>query len=248
MSVQFEDQVFSDISSTAKKIHDSGMNTKSYLEKYPDHRVVSPDLDTSKYEDILWELNSECKLSNYGDPKIQVYLAGPYFTESHKNTIDTVRQMLMKLDDRIVVYSPFHDGIDFTEAGKNVSGDKSLVAKMIFSENIAAIDKSHIILALVDDRDPGTIMEIGYAVGKDKPVITYSGQDYGVNLMISNSSVAHYTNLREMVEFVYEDGEYLKDVYYAFNKLSDVPLGVIDTVTLAKDLLEYPGDTLEANR
>lgn len=249
MPVQFRFQEYDDISSTADLIHDVGMNTKKYLEENPDHQVVSKTLNPEKYKDFMGNLFYDCKLKTYRDGlKIRVYLAGPYFTDDHKKTIDQVRKDLMEMSSRIVVYSPFHDGIDFSEAGKNVKGEKSLVAKMIFSENIAAINHSDIVLALVDDRDPGTIMEIGYAAGKDIPVVTYSGQNYGVNLMISNSSVAHYTDLKAMVQFIWEHGSYLHNIYMTNNKMTSNPLGVIDSVTLAKVLLNNPGDVLEANR
>jgi hypothetical protein len=93
------------------------------------------------------------------DSTEQVYLAGPFFNIQQFSFLNEVIQFLK--NKQIRIFSPFH------EIGVGQ-------ANYIAGEDIMAIKKSRIIFALLDDLDPGTIFEIGYARALDIPVIIYS--------------------------------------------------------------------------
>jgi nucleoside 2-deoxyribosyltransferase len=89
-------------------------------------------------------------------PNTQVYLAGPFFTSAQQWRIDEARESLK--DMGFSVFSPIHD--------VGPGG-----AKDVAPADIEAINTSGLMLAIMDDLDPGTIFEIGYARAKDIPVV-----------------------------------------------------------------------------
>lgn len=154
-----------------------------------------------------------------------VYTAGPLFTPSQIKTCEAIETALK--DRAITFFSP---RLDTAEAGKRLgtatqllaktdeNTDKAIKAKLlsdrlaaakdIFEANCKAIETSLAVVACIDDRDPGTMFEIGYAVAKDIPVFTYSTQGYGVNIMIGQSTVQHFTDIATLVQCL---DECLKD-------------------------------------
>lgn len=156
-----------------------------------------------------------------------VYLAGPMFTEEEK---EVCRQLEEGLSEKYVKF--FSPRLDTAEAGKKLGmntkalkdlyeqkdhGDDSLqdrikyhlterlkAAKDIFMSNTQAIECCKLMLANIDNRDPGTMFEIGYAVAQDIPVITYSTHNYGVNIMIGQSARLHLTSLTEVIKAAHD--------------------------------------------
>lgn len=86
----------------------------------------------------------------------KVYLAGPFFNTAQQWLIDEARETLQSFG--LEVFSPIHD------VGEGPSDE---VAPL----DIAGIDASDIVLAILDGNDPGTLFEIGYARGRDIKVI-----------------------------------------------------------------------------
>ena len=62
------------------------------------------------------------------------------------------------------------------------------------------IDDANLVVALIDDRDIGTIFEIGYAFAMGVPVITFTNMDYGMNLMLAESVLAHCKGVEQLTE------------------------------------------------
>lgn len=97
------------------------------------------------------------KIKDY--PKGKVYLAGPFFSFAEKWLVNEVYFALKGLG--MNVFSPWHDvGEAGVEAG-------------VAEKDIAGLEDSSIILAIVDGLDSGTLFEIGYAVKMGIPVIAY---------------------------------------------------------------------------
>jgi nucleoside 2-deoxyribosyltransferase len=82
------------------------------------------------------------------------------------------------------------------EASNKINDDINR-QQIIFNKNIAAIEKSDILIAVIDgvDIDSGTAWEIGYAYAREKPVFGLRtdfrtlGIEGTVNLMIERSIV-----------------------------------------------------------
>lgn len=86
----------------------------------------------------------------------KVYLAGPFFNTAQQWLIDEARETLQSYG--LEVFSPIHD------VGEGPINE-------IASLDIAGIEASDIVLAILDGGDPGTLFEIGYARGRDIKVI-----------------------------------------------------------------------------
>lgn len=89
-------------------------------------------------------------------PQGHIYLAGPFFSVSQQWVIDETRGAL--LDMGFNVFSPIHD------IGEGLAND-------ITSADLKALDRSQIVLAILDGLDSGTLFEVGYARAKGIPVV-----------------------------------------------------------------------------
>jgi nucleoside 2-deoxyribosyltransferase len=121
-----------------------------------------------------------------------VYLAGPFFNEEEVAFVDKLAALLEKIG--LKVYNPKEEG---GILGETAPWEK---ASEIFEEDCRGIRGSEIILAIIDDFDPGTIWEMGYAHALGKPIITISNHGYGLNIMLSESSRAHYQSIEDLKE------------------------------------------------
>jgi len=117
----------------------------------------------------------------------QVYLAAPLFSEGERvYNLSIARQLRNNFFD---VYLP-------QEAGDDSPTREKAEQVRIFSENLKALEKSDIIVAIIDgaDADSGTAWEMGYAFAHGKPVFALrtdfrrSGGHEKVNLMLEESA------------------------------------------------------------
>ena len=110
---------------------------------------------------------SESLVNNLSYPTVSlqlpktIYLAGPFFNLSQLWLINECRRNLYEFG--FSVFSPYHD-----------IGMGS--AEQVVSKDLAAIERCDLLFALLDDMDPGTLFEIGYAKAKGKIVIIYTSQ------------------------------------------------------------------------
>lgn len=88
-----------------------------------------------------------------------VYLAGPFFHMMERWIIGEARDAL--LDQGIRVFSPLHD------VGRGEADD-------VVPRDIEAIRESNAMLAVLDNLDPGTLFEIGFARSIGKPVVVFA--------------------------------------------------------------------------
>lgn len=134
---------------------------------------------------------------------LSIYLAGPFFNETQVATIKKLETLLESLG--FEVYSPSRDG-----AKLDISNDSAELRAQTFSDNIKHLSSADIIVAVIDDKDTGTVWEMGCRYGrwldryhcldgsqkddsrKDVPmIVTYTDHDYGVNLMLTESIACH---------------------------------------------------------
>ena len=116
-----------------------------------------------------------------------VYLAAPLFSQAELDFNHKLKDVIEKVG--MNVFLPQEDSND--------TGDERNRQQIIFSKNLAAIEKSDILVAVLDgvDIDSGTAWEIGYAYAQGKPVFGLRtdfrtlGIEGTVNLMIERSLV-----------------------------------------------------------
>ncbi|WP_412468205.1 PfkB family carbohydrate kinase [Pedobacter sp. KLB.chiD] len=112
---------------------------------------------------------------------ICIYLAAPFFSIAELILIDKIRNAFLGFG--VKVFSPFHDiGL----------GDDATIAK----KDIEGINKSDIVFCVLDNLDPGTLVEIGYSMGNGKKMIGYHRTCYKPQLtMLNAGDVTIYNNL-----------------------------------------------------
>lgn len=121
------------------------------------------------------------------------YLASPFFKDSQIQREEAVKNLLR--NEGYTVYSPRENGILTPDATDEVR-------TKIFKENCEAIQKSHRIFAITDEKDIGTIWEAGYAYGIGKEIVYYAGTlgDNPFNVMLGKSGIGIFTKYKDLVE------------------------------------------------
>lgn len=121
------------------------------------------------------------------------YLASPFFKDSQIQREEAVKNLLR--NEGYTVYSPRENGVLTPDATDEVR-------TKIFKENCEAIQKSHRILAITDEKDIGTIWEAGYAYGIGKEVVYYAETlgDNPFNVMLGKSGIGIFTKYNDLVE------------------------------------------------
>jgi len=124
---------------------------------------------------------------------MKVYIASPFFDDEQLELVKLIENMLTV--NKIDFFSPRSEGIlnDMSIEEK----EKSL--KKIFQSNVDNIDNCTMVIAVIDDWDTGTVWELGYAYGKEKPIFTFSNHDYGLNVMVRQSVLVHNTNINDLI-------------------------------------------------
>lgn len=92
-----------------------------------------------------------------------IYLAAPFFTSDHKRRIAAVLTIVGVVSRRTggslpAVYQPSEFMVLKPDAGP-------LEREQVYNENINRIVSSEMVVAIMDDRDTGTIFEVGFVAG-----------------------------------------------------------------------------------
>lgn len=130
--------------------------------------------------------------------KHKVYLAGPFFNEEQRIVAATVEQLAEA------------SGLDYFSPRLRCCcpPDASYAQrKMSFDMNVNAIELSDLVLARIDDFDPGTMWEMGYAFRAKRPVYAYTTVDgRGLNLMLAQSCKGFICGFDQLREFLGDKG------------------------------------------
>lgn len=132
-------------------------------------------------------------LENINYYEYDFYLASPFFKDSQIQREEAVKNALR--NEEYTVYSPRENGVLTPDATDEVR-------TKIFKENCEAIQKSHRILAITDEKDIGTIWEAGYAYGIGKEVVYYAETlgNNPFNVMLGKSGIGIFTKYNDLVD------------------------------------------------
>lgn len=122
-----------------------------------------------------------------------VYIASPFFTNEEIQFVTEVEKSLSSIG--IEYYSPMREGILKPDAPE----DEQI---RLYTSNIGAIEERPLMVANIDDRDPGTLFEMGYAAALGKLIITITRHNYNVNVMLARSVLAHTRTISDMNEVI----------------------------------------------
>jgi nucleoside 2-deoxyribosyltransferase len=133
-------------------------------------------------------------------PAYDVYLAGPFFTPDQKATMDAAKNLLTEFG--LSVCDPRDLNGVIVDDPELRKADR---LKKIYEDNIEGMRNSWSIIACIDDRDTGTAFELGWIIGQQHkrvgPVITFSGNGYGCNVMLSQATDAHFDYVADLQTF-----------------------------------------------
>lgn len=153
---------------------------------YPDDlkRDISRDLNTSL--DILKSMGG-VSLPWHERKKYSIYLAAPDFSYFDKKEVDIAISSLE--------YHNFHLRRPIVENGELKSNSSEFEMKLAYQKDSIMINECEIIFAVPLERDPGTLVEIGMAIAKGKPVITYDPRRECNNTMVMAGSYCYSDDL-----------------------------------------------------
>lgn len=130
--------------------------------------------------------------------RFKVYLAAPFFTPDQNDTMDKVEVMVDRYG--FEMFSPRKEGGVFNKEAPAEEREKQ--ARAIFVGNENAMSNADFALLNLDDKDTGTAWEFGYFYGKRIPCVSYSKHGYGANIMLSQSGMAHFSDLTGLQLFL----------------------------------------------
>lgn len=111
----------------------------------------------------------------------QIYLAAPIFSLSDLILIDKIRDVF--LDMGLKVFSPYHD--------IGLGSDDEIAMK-----DLMGLQDSDVIFGLLDGLDSGTLIELGFAMAKNKKIIGYHRTNSaGSMLMLQPADIQVYDHL-----------------------------------------------------
>jgi len=135
---------------------------------------------------------------------MKIYAAGPFFSPSQLATMESIEHVLESFDN-VDVFKPRNGAASAKKLNKEIGAGKDPSAdtrRQVFRDNVDNIDDADLIVACIDDRDIGTIFEIGYACKAGVPIITFTNMGYGMNLMLAESTLAHCKGVGQLNEAV----------------------------------------------
>ncbi|MFF0950789.1 nucleoside 2-deoxyribosyltransferase [Rhizobium leguminosarum] len=120
-------------------------------------------------------------------PHFPLYLAAPDFSYVEKPEVDRAVDALHY--HNFVVRRPIE------ENGELPLGSDPALLQHTFRSDIALLDECKAVFAVPLARDPGTLVEMGIAIARDQPVITFDPRNENNNTMVSGGSATYSNDL-----------------------------------------------------
>ena len=129
---------------------------------------------------------------------LKCYLASPFFCEEELNNVKKIEKALGNAG--INYFSPRSEGVlvNMTDEERRAKFED------IYNSNIKNMNNCTIMIANIDDYDPGTIYELGFMSKSSKPIFSFSGKDYGLNVMLRQSVMCHNTKIENLITNIQE--------------------------------------------
>jgi nucleoside 2-deoxyribosyltransferase len=128
---------------------------------------------------------------------MRVYLASGFFNSKQISLVGEIEHMAQEIG--IDLYSPRRDGPGTLKDMTQVERDK--IAPKIFADNCYQIESSDVVLAVIDDRDTGTVWEMGYSHGVGTVIVSFSNENFGMNVMMKGCVKKHVLGLVDLRQF-----------------------------------------------
>jgi nucleoside deoxyribosyltransferase len=142
---------------------------------------------------------------------MRIYLAGPFFNDKQNETISRIEDEFDK--HGFSYFSPRKSGGVIAHLSPE---DRIKESKRIYDKNVEEMINANILFAVVDGRDTGTVYEMGYfkaladhfkykneksAAEHKRYSITYTNENFGLNVMLKESVDAHVVGVGDLAGF-----------------------------------------------
>ena len=128
-----------------------------------------------------------------------IYIAAPFFNKRQLEIVVEVENYLRPRE--FSFFSPRSAG-SLKDMSKN---KQSQTRSEIYKGNIHAMDSADIMIACVEEKDTGTIFEMGYFAAKEKKIIMFSQKIGTVNVMLAESAYAVCDKVEKLPDSIYGD-------------------------------------------
>ena len=200
--------------------------------------LYASTLSFDTFKDLISNLdfndvkNLPAKRLSWGErQKHHIYIAGPDFPD-----VDT--RLIEELYDNLK-YHNFAPHRPVLENGIITGCETEEKQHEAYQKDIALLEKSSLLIAVILNDDPGTYVEIGYMAKSGKPVIIFDPYKQVRNLFLKKSSdyIAH--SMSEIVDIVFDLlGRQDSEAFEKYDALLLASGGLDSTVLAHKLLLE----------
>ena len=139
----------------------------------------------------------EIKSTRIEPEKPKCYLAGPFFTPEQLQFIRLVENEIIDAD--FDLFSPRLGDHAKIMNEQKLYQDEELRHK-VYTENAINIQDSDLMLAIIDDRDTGTVWEMGFATATNVDIFSTTNKGFGMNLMLAHCIIGHSKAIEELAE------------------------------------------------
>jgi len=126
-----------------------------------------------------------------------IYIAGAFFNEEQLALIKSIETECEK--QGVPYFSPRLVGGVLQDMTQE---ERDKAKRDIYNSNVQGIEEADCVLAVIDDFDPGTMFELGYAAAFYKDIVTVTNKNYGLNVMLNEPVRCHTSNVRDAVRAV----------------------------------------------
>ncbi|KTE91833.1 PfkB family carbohydrate kinase [Desulfitobacterium hafniense] len=130
---------------------------------------------------------------------LQVYLAGPFFSDQELFWVNQVCDILESAGIRVLSPSRENGVIGQYENWEQ--------RKTIFEQDLVLLENADLVVAILDHDDPGTCFEMGYAYNKKIPIIGLKTSISPLNNMITFGCNKICTSIEQLMSEVYSYGK-----------------------------------------
>lgn len=120
----------------------------------------------------------------------RAYVAAPIFSPEQLKAVEDVVSTLHAAG--YDSYSPARDGVMLKPDDPPEKRDE------VYYSNKAAVTRADLLVCILDERDTGTLWELGCATGAGVPIIAVTLTKDQMNVMLERGVLAHVVTLREL--------------------------------------------------
>ncbi|MFJ7731881.1 7-cyano-7-deazaguanine synthase [Lysinibacillus sp. NPDC097231] len=158
-----------------------------------------------------------------------IYIAGPDFPNNDRRYFEEIELALK--------YHNFVPHRPIIENGLYTGQEEYHVQQQIYNKDLELLEKSELMIAVLLENDPGTLVEIGWMNKKGKPIILFDPFNIAHNLFLKKSVTCIVKTMDEVIYQVFKllntDNGRTSNYYDSLLLMS----GGLDSTTLAYDLI-----------